>query len=128
MPDLGEGSTQVKDQLTRIELLEANQKRIVDAIDELKTSFVSEMKSIREELSTKARPFPLVAVLSSIASTATIVVTIMVAANFWHDAKSALVREEVASIKTLLKEAPPSELKYRMDELTRRLRLVNPIF
>ena len=125
MSGMGKGSKEVtKSADTEIELLKANQRSIVETLDEFKKTMFAELRSIREDLNTKARPFPFKEVLLSAAAASTIAIVFMTLANFWFDSKSQLMREELATVR----RSDPSLTQYKLDETLRRLKLKFPDF
>ena len=120
---------------TELELLKRGHTELTSAIGDLKNAFlenqrtiVAEFRSIREELATKASPFPVRAVVGTAASSAAIVAGFITIANSWFESKQAPDRDKLVAIERKLDASDPALNRYRIDEMQRKLRLLNPMF
>jgi hypothetical protein len=86
----------------------------------------AEMKSLHAELRDRAGPTDWKAVGGAVLMTASIMSALMAGANFWFEAKASTTENKVARIEQQLKDQSPEVLRYRVDELERKLRIDNP--
>ena len=126
----------MKDSAVRLELLERGQKDTTATLEKIERSivdtqrtFVAELKSIREELATKASPYPIRAMIATGSSAGALVAGFLTIANYWLESKITPERKATDTVVARIAgDNDPALLKYRLDELQRRLRLVNPHF
>lgn len=85
-----------------------------------------EMKTLHGELRSTGTPTDWKAIGSAIVMTAGVMSALMAGANFWYSAKAGPTEQAVTRIEQQLKDQSPMVLRYRVDELERKLRLDNP--
>lgn len=112
----------------RVTAIETAVSNLVDAIKADRTAMIEAVTTLRKEISHKSNPVNMRAVGGAIAITATVMGLTIAALNFWYAAKAGPTEDTVHRIEQTLKHQSPDVLKYRVDEIERKLRLNTPGF
>lgn len=119
---------------TRVELVEENVRGIVSTLSDMRLEQRNERKeiadafdSLRKDLSTRSRPFPFKEVGVAVSVTIAFMGGVISVANWWYDARSAVMADNVAA---LTRSADPGELavlKYRLAQLEAAAKLTTAV-
>lgn len=124
MSGVGKGATQVRDITTRVDFLEEGQRTIVSALADMRVEQKAERQQItqafadlREDLGSRARPFPFKEVSATAVSTIVIIGACMSVLNWWYDARSAVLTRDVSALSLAAAPDELAVLKYRLKQL-----------
>jgi hypothetical protein len=119
---------------TRVELIEKGLKDVTQLVQDIRNEMRADLRAIAQELSTKARPFPIREVSTAVAVTITLATAFVTAANWWYQAQSATTHQSLLRLERIIAaEHEPLMrsfplLKYRVDQIERKLRQASPLF
>ena len=110
-----------RDLSTRVDLVEEGLRSITGTLVDMRAEMKAERKeiavafeSLRIDLGSRARPFPFKEVAASIIATSTIMGSVITAANWWYDARSAVLTRDVTALSLAAAPEELAVLKYRL--------------
>ena len=110
-----------RDLSTRVDLVEEGLRSITGTLVDMRAEMKAERKeiavafeSLRIDLGSRARPFPFKEVAASIIATITIMGSVITAANWWYDARSAVLTRDVTALSLAAAPEELAVLKYRL--------------
>lgn len=117
-----------RDLSTRVELVEESIRGIDATLSDMRVEQRSERKeiadafeSLRRDLATKSRPFPFKEVGASVATTVALIGACISVLNWWYDARSAVLADNVAALNRAADPGELAVLKYRIAQLERKV-------